>query len=75
MDLSYNLISGSIPYTIENLQNLQYLYIHSSGLTGFIPYSSFGYLTQLKELALTDCSLRGGLPDFVARIQNLAFWI
>jgi hypothetical protein len=44
LNLYYNLLSGSIPESLGNLSNLQFLYLHRNQLSGSIP-ESLGNLT------------------------------
>ena len=64
-----NLI-GSIPYSIGNLSNLQYLDLQGNQLKGDIP-TSLGKLQLLKYLSLQGNKLNGNIPTSVGMLKRL----
>ena len=54
-------LGGSIPAELNALSNLRILDLHTTGLTGSIPY--LGAMTSLRTLNLRDNMLTGDVPD------------
>ncbi len=68
--LHNNQLSGSIPSSLGNLTNLQYLYLYQNQLSGSIP-SSLGNLTNLQYLYLYQNQLSGSIPSSLGNLTNL----
>ncbi|MEK7989369.1 MAG: leucine-rich repeat domain-containing protein, partial [Thiotrichaceae bacterium] len=68
--LSNNGLKGTIPNQLNNLANLQYLYLNQNRLTGSIP-SELGSLTSLKYLNLSVNTLSGQIPSELGNLSNL----
>ncbi|GLT64528.1 hypothetical protein SLA2020_370140 [Shorea laevis] len=61
LDLSYNKLTGSIPKLPSNLLELA---MKSNSLSGYIPKSSFGGLTQLEVIELGENLFTGTLESW-----------
>ncbi|URE03664.1 Leucine rich repeat N-terminal domain [Musa troglodytarum] len=61
MDLSFNLLSGTLSPDLSKLHNLARLRI-SNNITGVIP-TEFGQLTKLQDLDLSSNYLQGEIPQ------------
>ncbi|XP_061999525.1 probable LRR receptor-like serine/threonine-protein kinase At3g47570 [Rosa rugosa] len=68
--LGNNQISGMIPSTFENLNNLIVLGLNENLFTGVIP-SSLGKLQKLQRLGLHRNRLSGQTPSFIGNLTNL----
>jgi len=66
LDLHSNNLVGSIPSSIGNLINIQYLYLQYNKLSGSIP-SAMGNLSRLSYLKLYKNQLTGTLPQQIYR--------
>ncbi|KAI3454331.1 hypothetical protein Pfo_010994 [Paulownia fortunei] len=71
--LQGNLIHGSIPREISNLQNLNILFMNSNYLNGTIP-DSFGILPNLGRLVLGSNQLTGRIPSSIGNMTRL-LWL
>ncbi|KAF2291548.1 hypothetical protein GH714_025483 [Hevea brasiliensis] len=69
-DLSYNLLSGTIPQEIGFLTNLDTLHLAANKLNGSIP-STIGQLGSLTELALYTNSLDGLIPPSMGNLTKM----
>jgi hypothetical protein len=70
LDMSDNQITGSIPSSIGDLKNLNYLKLNNNSLSGVLPDS----LAAINGLALVDLSfnnLSGPLPKISSRTFNI----
>nr|CAD1844855.1 unnamed protein product [Ananas comosus var. bracteatus] len=67
--LAHNLLSGSIPSSIENLSSLQVLFLQSNRLTGVIP-KGLGRLSMLRLLDVSSNLLNGVISE--AHFTNLS---
>ena len=65
-----NGLSGEIPAELENLTNLQLLYLDSNKLSGKIP-ARLGNLTNLEDLFLNRNELSGPLPLTLSALSQL----
>ncbi|XP_010518824.1 PREDICTED: receptor-like protein 51 [Tarenaya hassleriana] len=70
VDLSNNLLKGSIPTSITLLSNLQSLNLTRNSLSGEIP-TGIGDLMWLKNLSLASNRLSGAIPDAISSIPGL----
>ncbi|KAI5429142.1 hypothetical protein KIW84_033944 [Lathyrus oleraceus] len=70
LDLSGNLLSGSIPVELGDAVTLQGLYLGHNQLSGTIP-GSFGKLTGLLKLNLTGNMLFGSIPISFGNMKDL----
>lgn len=70
--LNKNNLTGSIPYSIGDLLNLNYFNVYDNELTGEIP-SSIGKLTKLTHLYLGRNPLQGIIPDQLSSLTNLTY--
>ncbi|KAH6804258.1 Leucine-rich repeat protein kinase family protein [Perilla frutescens var. frutescens] len=74
LDLSYNKdITGELPSSIGNLNNLSSLIVVGCGFTGVIP-ASIGSLQKLVYLSLNLNSFIGEIPASIGNLSNL-FWL
>ncbi|CAN0880419.1 Probable LRR receptor-like serine/threonine-protein kinase At3g47570 [Linum grandiflorum] len=72
MDLSYNLLQGSIPSYFTKLRNLRSLHLAGNQLSGQIP-PSIGNLTQLLELDMSSNRLEGAVPSSIGSCTKLIY--
>ncbi|KAL4611754.1 hypothetical protein ACB092_08G148300 [Castanea dentata] len=71
LDLSYNMLQGSIPSSISRLVNLSYLSLSSNNLQGFFT-SSISRLVKLTSLSLSSNNLSIMLDlEFLSNLNNL----
>ncbi|KAI5010743.1 hypothetical protein ZWY2020_012880 [Hordeum vulgare] len=70
VDLSRNMLQGSIPMNIGSLYNLIGIDLSRNNLTGVIP-PSISNATQLVILFLQENQLQGGIPDVFGQLSNL----
>src|SRR6185503_15559944 len=68
--LGYNNLSGSIPRSIADLTNLEWLHMPYDSLTGTIP-AEIGTMQKLKILQLAQNALSGPLPSSLGNLPNL----
>ncbi|WP_396591859.1 immunoglobulin domain-containing protein [Allomuricauda sp. R78024] len=76
LDLSSNLLSGSLPQNIDDLSGLININFDENQLSGAIP-TSIGQLTNLEKLTLSRNQLSGSLPTELSQLTNLdllALW-
>ncbi|KAJ0232782.1 Protein kinase domain-containing protein [Hirschfeldia incana] len=71
LEVSDNLLSGSIPEGIEDYQELRLIDLGDNQLSGSLP-SSLGNLSKLETLLLSNNSLNGAIPESLSRIQTLS---
>ena len=72
LSLSGNELSGSIPSSLGNLANLQWLWLYDNDLSGAIP-PSLGDLANLQSLYLYDNDLSGAIPSSLGNLANLQY--
>ncbi|KAF3948052.1 hypothetical protein CMV_025901 [Castanea mollissima] len=71
LDLSYNMLQGSIPSSISRLVNLTYLSLSSNNLQGSVP-SSISRLVNLTSLSLSSNNLSIMLDlEMFSNLNNL----
>ncbi|GLJ28297.1 hypothetical protein SUGI_0556170 [Cryptomeria japonica] len=70
LNLSFNMISGSIPQQIANLTNLTYLNLGNNLFSGNIP-SGIKRFHVLEELYLQRNNLEGAIPSEIGQMQHL----
>jgi hypothetical protein len=70
LDLKFNLLSGTIPSSLGQLNNLQDLVLPTNQLSGTIP-SSLGQLSNLRNVYLYRNQLSGTIPDSIGQLYNL----
>jgi Leucine-rich repeat (LRR) protein len=70
-DVGYNLLSGSLPSTIENQTELQMFSVENNGrIHGSIP-SQLGKLVSVVELILNGNQMTGSIPGSACSLPNL----
>ena len=72
LDLTRNLLIGSIPAELGSLSNLKSLRMSGNNLGGSIP-NELGNLTALINLELHDNNLSGSIPTEVGRLSKLTW--
>lgn len=70
LDLSSNLIEGSIPLGVWNLKNLVTLNLARNRLAGSVP-SVLGQLTKLTSLTLNSNRINGSIPEEIGNLKSL----
>lgn len=70
VDLSNNLLSGSIPSQFYQMSNLRKVNLSKSELSGTLS-SNFGNLFFLEELNLAENDFTGSIPNSYGNINNL----
>jgi RHS repeat-associated protein len=69
--LSGNQLTGSIPASLGNLAELQYLYLYKNKLSGPIP-EALGRLSKLLGLNIGENQLTGSIPASFAQLRSLS---
>ncbi len=70
ISLSFNRLLGEIPAELEDLTELERLYLYGNQLSGSIP-SSLGNLGKLKRLDLSGNQLEGAIPAELGNLTEL----
>lgn len=70
--LSENNLEGELPASIENLTNLQDLYLESNQLSGSIP-EEVSNLSGLRRLFLYKNKFSGGIPESLVSMEKLEY--
>eukprot|EP01112_Ceratiomyxa_fruticulosa_P000575 TRINITY_DN10516_c0_g1_i3.p1 TRINITY_DN10516_c0_g1~~TRINITY_DN10516_c0_g1_i3.p1 ORF type:complete len:216 (-),score=37.00 TRINITY_DN10516_c0_g1_i3:191-838(-) len=63
-------LTGTIPTSIGNLRNLQYLDFSNNFISGTLP-SQIGSLVSLKEFQLYNNNITGTIPNSIGALTNL----
>ncbi|KAL7601123.1 hypothetical protein Lser_V15G23872 [Lactuca serriola] len=71
LDLSRNMLSGTLPKCFGLLPNLQVLILSSNRLSGVIPSSLGNLASSLQWLSLNNNCFQGELPKTLANCTNL----
>ncbi|XP_057493833.1 leucine-rich repeat receptor-like serine/threonine-protein kinase BAM3 [Actinidia eriantha] len=72
LNLSNNLLSGSLPYSLSNFSSLQILLLGGNQFSGPIP-PSIGELHQVLKLDLHGNSLSGEIPPEIGNCFHLTY--
>ncbi|WCJ18496.1 Leucine-rich receptor-like protein kinase family protein [Euphorbia peplus] len=72
LNLSNNLLSGSLPFSLSNFTSLQILLLSGNELSGPIP-PSVGELQQVLKLDLSRNLLSGSIPPEIGNCFHLTF--
>ncbi|GKV45700.1 hypothetical protein SLEP1_g52757 [Rubroshorea leprosula] len=70
LQLSYNKFVGSLPDSLGELKNLQYLDVFNNNLTGSLP-NSLATLKHLQHLDLSSNSFSGSIPKSIGNLSSL----
>ncbi|KAK8602027.1 hypothetical protein V6N12_051849 [Hibiscus sabdariffa] len=70
LNLSSNLLNGSIPYELCRMEKLERVYLSNNSLSGEIP-AALGNITHLGLLDLSMNKLSGSIPDSFANLPQL----
>jgi len=73
LDLSCNMLSGSIPFQIGDMQKVRVLNLSHNYLSGSIP-NTFSNLAQIESLDLSYNNLSGEIPFQMVKLNNLAIF-
>ncbi|XP_062079896.1 receptor-like protein EIX2 [Humulus lupulus] len=72
LQVSNNLLFGSLPDCWGNLKSLKLLMLNDNNLSGGIP-SSMGFLNKIQYLSLRHNNFSGALPSSMKNCANLQF--
>uniref|UniRef100_A0A5B7AKZ4 non-specific serine/threonine protein kinase n=1 Tax=Davidia involucrata TaxID=16924 RepID=A0A5B7AKZ4_DAVIN len=72
LNLSNNLLSGSLPFSLSNFSSLQILLVSGNQFSGPIP-PSIGELNQVLKLDLRGNSLSGQIPPDIGNCFHLTY--
>ncbi|KAA8535560.1 hypothetical protein F0562_030554 [Nyssa sinensis] len=72
IDLSSNQLTGEIPSSLCQFQELRFLYLSRNNFTGQIP-RDIGFLSKLEGLYLTTNEITGTIPPSLGNISSLQF--
>ncbi|CAO2816057.1 unnamed protein product [Amaranthus hypochondriacus] len=70
LDLSHNVLTGTIPSKLSAFTNLQYLNLSTNALIGAIP-RNVGELKALNVLDLSRNQLNGTIPSEIGKVTSL----
>jgi len=68
--LGTNRLTGTIPKSLDKLENLEYLWLYYNNLTGTIP-PTLGKLSNLKSLNLHGNNIIGTIPEELGNLSQL----
>ncbi|KAL9356638.1 hypothetical protein Peur_049891 [Populus x canadensis] len=71
LDLSSNILSGSVPNSFGSCTSLESFDISTNNFTGELPFDTFLKMTSLKRLDLAYNAFMGGLPDSLSQHASL----
>lgn len=72
LNLSNNLLSGSLPFSLSNFSSLEILLLGGNQLSGQIP-PSIGDLKEVLKLNLSGNFLSGGIPPEIGNCSHLTY--
>ncbi|KAK3223620.1 hypothetical protein Dsin_010645 [Dipteronia sinensis] len=72
LDLSRNLITGSIPASMREMRNLMFLDLSHNYLSGGIP-SIWHNLEKLRDVDLSSNNFSGGIPSSICSLPSLVW--
>jgi hypothetical protein len=70
LDLGHNKLSGSIPPSIKDMQNVQYLLLYGNKFTGTIP-TEIGELKSVDAIHLSENRFNGTIPSEFGNLELL----
>uniref|UniRef100_A0ACD6AC02 Uncharacterized protein n=1 Tax=Avena sativa TaxID=4498 RepID=A0ACD6AC02_AVESA len=70
LDISSNMLVGSIPRNIGSFSNLRVLDLSQNNLTGIIP-PTFSNITRLQVISLADNQLEGNIPGELGQLPYM----
>ncbi|KAH6776647.1 hypothetical protein C2S52_014208 [Perilla frutescens var. hirtella] len=70
LNLSYNVLTGTIPSEVGSLRNLGVLDLSHNGLSGFLP-TSLSNCVMLERLRLESNSLQGEIPEALGAMRGI----
>jgi Leucine-rich repeat (LRR) protein len=70
LNLDDNRLNGTVPSSIGNFANLEWLHLGGNNLNGTIP-TELGLLSNLEALGLNSNQLTGTVPTSLARLPRL----
>ncbi|KAL4605853.1 hypothetical protein ACB092_09G059800 [Castanea dentata] len=73
LDLSHNLLTGSISVEVGTLSKLTHLDLSHNLLTGTLP-PSFGNLTRLVKFDISSNFINGSIPKELGNLTNLTYF-
>lgn len=72
LNLSYNQLSGTLPFSLSNFSSLQILLLAGNRFSGPIP-ATIGQLHQVLKLDLSGNSLSGPIPPDIGNCVHLTY--
>ena len=70
LNISFNQLTGEIPHTIGELNELKYLFLNNNSISGPLPTELF-QLNKLKYLWLSSNEIEGSIPPEIIGLSNL----
>ncbi|XP_071681274.1 uncharacterized protein [Lolium perenne] len=70
LDLSFNMLEGSIPRNIDYLSNLVGILLSENNISGVIP-PTFSNITHLQYILLDDNQLEGNIPEELGQLVDM----